>query len=174
MGEGITRQHTISVLVENKFGVLARVAGLFSGRGYNIESLAVNATHDPKVSKMTIVTSGDEDVVEQIDRQLNKLVDVISVTDLASGAFLERELVLLKIGVTSKTRSDIIQLTEIFGGKIVNAHRGELAIELAGNGEKIENFINLMSEFEIIEVVRTGRVAISRNPGPTANYDKTT
>jgi len=172
MKSGNGRQHTISVLVENKFGVLARVAGLFSGRGYNIESLSVNSTHDPEVSKMTIVTSGDESVIEQIDRQLNKLVDVISVTDLASGDFIERELILIKVGVTSKTRSDIIQLTEIFGGKIINAHRNELAIELAGSGEKIANFVNLMSEFDIVEVVRTGRVAISRAPGLTQDYDK--
>jgi len=166
-------QHTISVLVENKFGVLARVAGLFSGRGYNIESLSVNSTHDPEVSKMTIVTSGDEDVIEQIDRQLNKLVDVISVTDLASGDFIERELILIKVSVSSQTRSDIIQLTEIFGGKIINAHKNELAIELSGSGEKIANFINLMSEFDIVEVVRTGRAAISRAPGLTQDYDKT-
>jgi len=172
MAEDKNRQHTISVLVENKFGVLARVAGLFSGRGYNIESLSVNATHDPEVSKMTIVTSGDDDIIEQIDRQLNKLVDVISVTDMGTGHYIERELIIIKVGVTSKTRSDIIQLTEIFGGKIVNAHKNEMAIELAGGGEKIANFINLMSDFEIIEVARTGRVAVSRAPGLTQDYVK--
>ena len=164
------KQHTISVLVENKFGVLARVAGLFSGRGYNIESLAVNATNDPTVSKMTIVTSGDQEIIEQIDKQLNKLIDVIKVTDLAGRNFIERELVLLKVGVTSKNRSEIIQITEIFKGKIVNVHKDELTIELSGDGKKISNFIELISKFKIIEVVRTGRVAISRQPGVTEDY----
>ena len=160
-------QHTISVLVENKFGVLARVAGLFSGRGYNIESLSVNSTHDASISRMTIVTSGDENVIEQIDKQLNKLIDVIKVTDLAASNFIERELILVKVAVTSKNRSDIIQLTKIFGGKIISVHKKELAVELSGNGEKIENFINLLAEYKIIELVRTGRVAISRDPGVT-------
>ena len=166
------KQHTISVLVQNKFGVLARVAGLFSGRGYNIESLSVNSTNDPNISKMTIVTSGDAEIIEQIDKQLNKLIDVLKVTDLATGDFIERELILVKVGVTGKTRSDIIQITEIFGGKIVNVHKNELAIELSGNGEKIRNFVNLLSEFDIIEIVRTGRVAISRQPGLTEDYSK--
>ena len=160
-------QHTISVLVENKFGVLARVAGLFSGRGYNIESLSVNATNDPSVSKMTIVTSGDEEIIEQIDKQLNKLIDVIKVTDLAGRNFIERELILLKVGVTSKNRSEIIQITEIFKGKIVSVHKDELTIELSGDGRKISNFIELIAEFKIIELVRTGRVAISRQSGVT-------
>lgn len=163
-------QHTISVLVENKFGVLARVAGLFSGRGYNIESLSVNATNDPTVSKMTIVTSGDEEIIEQIDKQLNKLIDVIKVTDLAGRNFIERELILLKVRVNSKNRSEIIQITEIFKGKIVSVHKDELTIELSGDGRKIENFIELISEFKIIELVRTGRVAISREPGVTEEY----
>ena len=134
-------QHTISVLVANKFGVLARVAGLFSGRGYNIESLSVNSTDDPTVSKMTIVTSGDEHIIEQIDKQLNKLIDVIKVTDLSSGDFIERELILLKVAVSQKNRSDIIQITEIFKGKIVNVHKNELTIELSGDRKKIVNFI---------------------------------
>ena len=160
-------QHTISVLVENKFGVLARVAGLFSGRGYNIESLSVNSTHDPSISRMTIVTSGDENVIEQIDKQLNKLIDVIKVTDLAATNFIERELVLVKVAVTSKNRSDIIQVTKIFGGKIISVHKNEIAIELSGNGEKINNFINLLAEYKIIELIKTGRVAISRSAGVT-------
>ncbi len=160
-------QHTISVLVENKFGVLARVAGLFSGRGYNIESLSVNSTNDPKVSKMTIVTSGDEEIIEQIDKQLNKLVDVIKVTDLAGQNFIERELILAKIAVNSKNRSELIQIAEIFKGKIVCVYKNEITVELSGDGRKIENFIELLTEFKIIELVRTGRVAISRDPGIT-------
>jgi acetolactate synthase I/III small subunit len=164
------KQHTISVLVENKFGVLARVAGLFSGRGYNIESLSVNATNDPVVSKMTIVTSGADEIIEQIDKQLNKLIDVIKVTELDGQNFIERELILLKVGVTSKNKSEIIQITEIFKGKIVSVHKTEMTIELSGNGRKIANFIKLLSDFNIIEVVRTGRAAIARAPGVTEDY----
>ncbi len=163
-------QHTISILVENKFGVLARVAGLFSGRGYNIESLSVNATADPKISKMTIVTTGDDAVIEQIDKQLNKLIDVIKVTDLTGSEFIERELILVKVKTNSKTRAEIIQITEIFGGKIVSVHHNELGIELAGRSSKVVDFINLMSEFGIIELARTGRVAISRKAGATEDY----
>lgn len=166
----MNKQHTISVLVQNKFGVLSRISGLFSGRGYNIESLSVNKTNDPEVSKMTIVTSGDEAIIEQIDKQLNKLIDVLKVTDLETGNFIERELILIKVAATKKERSEIIQITKIFDGKIVNVHKSELVIELSGKGDKIQNFIDMMSDFEIIELVRTGRVAISRQPGPTEDY----
>ncbi|MFZ2658152.1 MAG: acetolactate synthase small subunit [Victivallales bacterium] len=165
-------QHTISVLVENKFGVLARVAGLFSGRGYNIESLSVNATHDPAVSKMTIVTKGDDAIIEQIDKQLNKLIDVIKVTDLTGSEFIERELMLIKVKAAGKNRAEVIQITEIFNGKIVSVHKSELGIELSGSSQKISDFINMMTEFGIIEIARTGRVAISRNPGATESYSK--
>ncbi|MDD2404777.1 MAG: acetolactate synthase small subunit [Victivallaceae bacterium] len=160
------RKHTISVLVENKFGVLARVAGLFSGRGYNICSLTVNQTHNPKFSQMTIVTSGDEAVLEQINKQLNKLVDVISVNDLTGSDFIESEMVLLKIKATDfEQRSKIIQLVEIFKGKIALVNSEEIGIEIHGHAEKIDNFIDLLSEFEILETARSGRVAISRNIG---------
>lgn len=160
-------QHTISVLVENKFGVLARVAGLFSGRGYNIESLSVNSTNDPSISRMTIVTTGDDEIIEQIDKQLNKLIDVIKVTELVGKNFIERELILIKVKVNTKNRSEVIQITEIFKGKIANVHKNEFTIELSGNGRKIDNFIEIISDYEIIELVRTGRVAISRQPGVT-------
>ncbi len=166
------KQHTISVLLENKFGVLARVAGLFSGRGYNIESLSVNATHDPTVSKMTIVTLGDDAIIEQIDKQLNKLIDVIKVTDLTGSEFIERELMLIKVKATGKNRAEVIQITEIFKGKIVSVHKDELGIELSGPSQKITDFTNMMTEFGIIEIARTGRVAISRNPGATASYSQ--
>ncbi len=166
------KQHTISVLVENKFGVLARVAGLFSGRGYNIESLSVNATHDPKVSKMTIVTVGDDAIIEQIDKQLNKLIDVIKVTDLTGSEFIERELMLIKVKASGKNRAEVIQITEIFQGKIVTVHKDELGIELSGSAQKISDFINMMKEFGIIEIARTGRVAVCRNPGATENYSQ--
>ena len=160
-------QHTISVLVENKFGALARIAGLFSGRGYNIESLSVNVTEDPAISRMTIVTAGDDTIIEQIDKQLSKLIEVIQVADLTGHAFIERELLLVKVKTTSKTRGEVIQITEVFNGHIVGVHRNELSIELSGRAGKIEDFINLMREFGIIEVARTGRVAVSRKPGPT-------
>ena len=162
-------KHTISILVRNQFGVLARVAGLFSGRGYNIDSLCVAEAQDPNYSQMTIVARGDEDILEQINKQLNKLIDVLKVTDLETGNFIERELILVKLGVTTKNRSEIIQITEIFGGKIVNVCKNEIAIELSGKGEKIKNFIELLTEFNIIEIVRTGRVAISRKPGVTTD-----
>lgn len=161
-----SHKHTVSVLVENKFGVLARVAGLFSGRGYNICSLTVNATNDPAVSKMTIVTEGDDSVLEQIGKQLNKLVEVISVTDLTGSQFIERELVLVKVKAeTHSERSEIIQLVELFHGNIVIVNEKELGIEIQGDADRIENFISLIGKFEIIEIARSGRVAISREFG---------
>ena len=160
-------QHTISVLVENKFGVLARVAGLFSGRGYNIESLTVSPTNDTKLSKMTIVTMGDAAVLEQIEKQLNKLIDVIKVTDLTGHSFIERELALVKVKTTGKTRAELMQITEIFQGKIVNVRPDELTIEISGRADKIDAFAKLMDEFGIIELVRSGRVAVTRNRGAT-------
>lgn len=163
-------RHTISVLVENKFGVLARVAGLFSGRGYNIESLSVNSTHDPKISKMTIVTSGDDAIIEQIDKQLNKLIDVIKVTDLTGSEFIARELMLIKIKTNARSRAEIMQITEIFGGKIISVHKDEVGVELSGSPQKLQDYVKLMNEFGIIEIARTGRVAISRNPGATEDY----
>ncbi|HRR06659.1 MAG TPA: acetolactate synthase small subunit [Victivallales bacterium] len=157
------KKHTISVLVENKFGVLARVAGLFSGRGYNIESLSVNTTENPKISRMTIVTSGDDRIIEQIDKQVSKLIDVIKVIDFtSSGNFIERELLLMKVKTTAETRSQIIELVEIFEGKIVCVGIDEIGIELSGRDEKISDFIELVRPFGIIEMSRTGRAAISK------------
>ncbi|MDD5729233.1 MAG: acetolactate synthase small subunit [Victivallales bacterium] len=156
--------HTISVLVENKFGVLARVAGLFSGRGYNITSLTVNETQEPAISQMTIVTQGDDMVIEQIDSQLNKLVDVIKVEDLTNQNFIERELALIKIHVSNNShKSQVIQLVEIFEGKIVTVHKNEFGIELSGRAEKINNFVTLLADFGKIKLARSGRVALSRD-----------
>lgn len=156
-------QHTISVLVENKFGVLARIAGLFSGRGYNIASLTVNATEDPNISKMTIVTNGDSAILEQIDKQLKKLIDVIKVDDLTGSMFIERELALFRIKVESPDKqSQILQLVEIFGGKIVSVGRGEIGIEVSGRSEQVDNFIELARDFGVIEMARSGRVATAR------------
>lgn len=160
-------KHTISVLVANKFGVLSRIAGLFSGRGYNIESLSVNATNDPSISRMIIVTVGDDTVLEQIDKQLNKLIDVLKVSDLTGSNFIEKELVLAKVKASSKNRAEIIQTVEVLGGEIVNVQKNELGISITGTAYKIENFLKLMDEFGLIEVARTGRVAISRSSGAT-------
>ena len=157
------KRHTISILVENKFGVLARVAGLFSGRGYNITSLTVNETQDPNISNMTIVTRGDEAVLEQIEKQLNKLINVIRVDDLTNSRFIERDLVLLKIAVTTaEDRAHIAQLVEIFEGKIVTVTKSSLGVEISGRSDKVDNFIDMVRDFGILEMARSGRVAISR------------
>ena len=160
-------QHIISVLVENKSGVLARIAGLFCGRGYNIDSLTVSPTDHTDMSKMTIVTTGDDAVIEQIEKQLSKLIDVIKVNDLTGSSFIERELALIKIKISKETRSEIVQITEIFGGKIANVHANEITVELSGRGAKVDAFVVLMEPFGIIELTRTGKVAVSRNPGST-------
>ena len=167
-----SQKHTISVMVENKFGVLARIAGLFSGRGYNIDSLTVNHTNDSNVSKMTIVTTGDEAILEQIEKQLKKLVDVIKVTELTGEEFIERELALVKLKAFPANRAEIIQIVEIFGGKIAIVHREELGVEIAGPSVKIDNFLSLVSDFGIIEVARTGSVAVSRAEGATETHSK--
>ena len=154
--------HTISVLVENKFGVLTRVAGLFSGRGYNIDTLNVGPTQDPKLSRMTIVTHGDESTIEQIIKQLNKLPDVIKVQDFAAGESVGRELVLIKVGVDSKTRPEVMQIADIFRAKIVDVQPKSLSIEITGNESKVEKFISLMNTFEVNEITRTGQIALPR------------
>ena len=155
-------QHTISVLVENKFGVLTRVAGLFSGRGYNIDSLNVAPTHDSTASRMTIVTHGDESTVEQIIKQLNKLPDVLKVQDFRGGEHVDRELVLVKVAVDSKTRAEVMQITDIFRAKIVDVQPKSLAIEITGNESKVEKFLELMKTFGVQELARTGKVAMPR------------
>jgi acetolactate synthase-1/3 small subunit len=156
-------RHTISVLVENKFGVLTRVAGLFSGRGYNIDTLNVGPTHDPSMSRMTIVTRGDDATLEQIVKQLNKLVEVLKVQDFREGEFVDRELVLVKVEVDSKTRAEVMQVTDIFRAKIVDVQPKNLTIEITGNESKVEKFLDLMKTFGIVELTRTGKVALARN-----------
>lgn len=156
-------QHIISVLVENKFGVLTRVAGLFSGRGYNIHSLNVAPTHDATLSRMTIVTNGDEDTIEQIVKQLNKLVEVLKVEDFgADEVHVDRELALIRIRTTPDTRTEAIQMSQIFRAKIVDVQTDSLTLEVTGNEGKIEKFIELMKHFGIQEITRTGRIAMSR------------
>jgi len=155
-------RHTISVLVENKFGVLTRVAGLFSGRGYNIDSLNVAPTHDLTASRMTIVTRGDDATVEQIVKQLNKLPDVLKVTDFDEGEYVDRELVLVKVSVDSKARAEVMQITDIFRAKIVDVQAKTLSIEITGDESKVEKFIELMKAFGVLDLTRTGRVALPR------------
>src|SRR3989440_10748131 len=155
-------RHTISVLVENKFGVLRRVAGLFSGRGYNIDTLNVAPTADPTASRMTIVTRGDDATLEQIVKQLNKLADIMKVQDFREGEYVDRELVLVKVGVDSKTRAEVMQITDIFRAKIVDVQPKTLTIEITGNESKIDKFLDLMKTFGITELTRTGNVAMGR------------
>jgi acetolactate synthase-1/3 small subunit len=149
-------------LVENKFGVLTRVAGLFSGRGYNIDSLNVAPTHDATASRMTIVTHGDESTVEQIVKQLNKLPDVLKVQEFSATDSVDRELVLVKVSVDSKSRAEVMQLTDIFRAKIVDVQSKSLTIEITGNESKVEKFIGLMQPFGLLDLTRTGKAAMPR------------
>ena len=155
-------RHTLSVLVENKFGVLARTAGLFSGRGFNIDTLNVAPTQDPTTSRMTIVVKGDDAVLEQVTKQLNKLVDVIKVQDFRDGEYVDRELVLIKVGVDAKTRSEVMQICDIFRAKIVDVAQKALTVEITGNESKISAFLDLMEPFGIRDITRTGKVAMPR------------
>jgi len=156
-------RHTISLLVENKFGVLARIAGLFSCRGYNIESLTVGETEDPTISRMTIVVDAlDERVLEQIIKQLNKLIDVIKVSDLTEEERVERELALIKLNATSSTRSDIIQLVDIFRAKIVDVSQSAITVEITGDKEKVDGFLRIVKPYGIKEIARTGIVSVVR------------
>lgn len=155
-------EHVISVLVENHFGVLAHIAGLFSGRGFNIDSLAVGETQEPTISRMTIVVNGDDNVVEQILKQLNRLVDVISVQDLTEQKFVERELMLIKVKTTAKSRSEVIEIADVFRAKIVDVHHSSLTIEAAGSGDKLAALLDLLKPYDIKEIVRTGRIGLAR------------
>ena len=155
-------RHTISVLVENEFGVLSRVAGLFSGRGFNIESLTVAETLDPTVSRMTIVTSGNDQIIEQILKQLNKLISVIKVIDLTDTDTVDRELVLIKVNAEAETKPEVLRLVDIFRAKIVDVAPRCYTIEMTGDEEKINALVQLLKPIGIREIVRTGRVAIAR------------
>jgi acetolactate synthase I/III small subunit len=155
-------RHAISVLVENKAGVLARIANLFSARGYNIDSLAVGETEDSSISRMTIIVRGDERILEQIEKQLNKLVDVIRVSDFIETEHLERDLILVKVTADKNTRSEILQIVDIFRAKIVDVGSNSLIIEMTGNEDKIKAFVEIIKPFGIKEMVRTGIVAMAR------------
>ncbi len=155
-------RHTISVLVENKFGVLTRVAGLFSGRGYNIDSLNVAPTQDPTTSRKTIVTRGADAPVDQFVKQLNKQVNVMHVHDFREGEAVDRELVLVKVSVDSKTRAEVMQITDIFRAKIVDVQAKSLTIEVTGDESKVEKLLSLLKTFGIVDLTRTGKVALPR------------
>lgn len=171
-GNGITEKYcTLSVLVANKPGVLSRVSSLFSRRGYNIDSLTVGVTENPEISRMTIVVHGDEHVIEQVTKQLNKLIDTIKVVDISAQDAVDRELALLKVAADAKTRSEIIQIVDIFRAKIVDVSAKSIIIEITGSGDKIDALEELMRPFGIKEMVRTGKVALVRGPKLT-QFDK--
>ncbi|MBI5587096.1 MAG: acetolactate synthase small subunit [Deltaproteobacteria bacterium] len=157
-------RHTISVLVTNEFGVLSRISGLFSGRGFNIESLSVAETMDPHISRMTIVTSGDEKVLEQINKQLNKLVNVIKVYDFTGEEHIERELALIKVSANPENRAEILSVVDIFRAKVVDVSPRSYTVEITGDEEKIRAITELLRPFGIKEIVRTGRIAMARSP----------
>jgi acetolactate synthase-1/3 small subunit len=155
-------RHTISVLVENKFGVLARISGLFSGRGFNIHTLNVAPTHDPKISRVTAVVRGDDAVLDQITKQLKKLINVIEVHDFKRGQAVSRELILVKVKANAENRSELIQICELFRAKIINVQHEDLVAELTGDEGKITAFLSLIEKFGILELGRTGNLAMHR------------
>ncbi|MBE7444542.1 MAG: acetolactate synthase small subunit [Planctomycetia bacterium] len=155
-------RHVICLLVENKVGVLARITGLISGRGFNIDSLAVGETENPALSRMTIVVRGDDAILEQVRKQLGKIIDIIKVIDFTSEAFVERDLMLLKVNVPAGKRGEIIEIVEIFRGKIIDVSPRDIVIEIAGVEDKLEAMINLLRTYGIKELVRTGNIAIGR------------
>ncbi len=155
-------RHIISILIENESGALSRVAGLFSARGYNIESLTVAPTEDTSLSRMTVVTYGNDTVIEQITKQLNKLIDVVKLIDLAETVHIERELMLLKVKTSPETREEIRRTTDIFRGKIIDVTAGSYVVEMTGPSDKLDAFIATLDKAAIIEVVRSGATGISR------------
>jgi acetolactate synthase-1/3 small subunit len=155
--------HTLAVLVENHPGVLIRVAGLFTRRGYNIDSLTVCQTEDPDVSRMTIVVNGDEQVIEQVRNQLSKLVIVHTVTDLTEESVVDRELALVRIEVSAETRSVVLQTVEVFRGRVVDMGTSNITVELTGDTEKIDAFVHAIGPYGLLELVRTGKIAILRS-----------
>jgi acetolactate synthase-1/3 small subunit len=156
-------RHTLGVLVENQPGVLSRVTGLFSGRGFNIESLTVAETIDPEISRITLVTSGNEQIMEQIIKQLRKLVNVIRVIDFREVDFVDREMALIKVKAEATTRAEALRIVDIFRGKVVDVSPTSYTIEVTGDGNKIGAIIDLLQHLGIVEIVRTGKAAIARS-----------
>jgi acetolactate synthase-1/3 small subunit len=162
MGGFMEREHTIAAVVENKSGVLAHIAGLFSGRGFNIRELSVGETENREYSRMTIVVRGDDQIIEQVQKQLNKFIDVIKVVDLTNMPAVHRELILIKIKAQPNNRQELFQIAEVFKGKVVDISHESLTLEVTGITVKIEALISLLKPFGIVEIARTGRVSISR------------
>jgi len=155
-------KHTISVLLLNKPGVLSRVTGLFSGRGFNIESLCVAATIEPSVSCLTLVTHGEDNIIEQITKQLHKLIDVIKVVDISGTDFVEREMVIIRVKAEAHTRAEVLRVIDIFRGKVVDVSPRSYAVELTGSANKIKAVIDILKPIGIQEIVRTGTIAMAR------------
>lgn len=156
------KKHTISILVENKFGALNRIVGLFSARGYNIDSISVGTSEDDSIARVTIVSKGDDDVIEQIIKQLNKLIDVTKVVDLTYDSFVERELILVKVAANRNSRSELMQISEIFRSKIIDISPRSITIEATGSEQKVDAMIKMLEPFGVKEIARTGRVALKR------------
>ncbi len=157
-------KHIISALVQNEPGVLAHISTLFAGRGFNIDSLAVGETEDPAVSRMTVAVQGDEQILEQVVKQLRKLITVLKVQDFSGRDFVERDLMLIKVNAPSGRRSEIIELVTLFRGRVVDVSASEVMVELSGPEKKLEAFISLVRPFGIKELCRTGRIALARGP----------
>jgi acetolactate synthase-1/3 small subunit len=155
-------KHTITVLVENEFGVLTRIAGLFSARGYNIESLNVAPTLDATMSRMTLVTRGDERVIEQIKKQLNKLIPVIKTEDLTHQSHMEREMMLIKVKATANTRAEVLRMAEVFRANVVDVSETSYSLEITGKAHKLDAFLRMLEPHGIIEMTRTGPVGMRR------------
>jgi acetolactate synthase-1/3 small subunit len=156
------KNHTISVLLQNKPGVLSRVTGLFSGRGYNIESLCVAETLDPGISCLTLVSKGDEQIIEQITKHLHKLIDVIKVTDISEKEYVEREMVLIRVKAEAHTRAEVLRVIDIFRGKVVDVSAKSYAVEVTGPASKIQAVIDILRPIGIKEIIRTGTIAMAR------------
>ncbi len=159
-------RHIISLLLENESGALSRVAGLFSARAYNIESLSVAPTDDPSLSRMTVVTNGTEEIIEQISKQLNKLIDVVKLIDMTADVHVERELMLIKVSAVDEERDEVKRLADIFNGRVIDVTDRTFTIEITGKGDKLNAFVAALSSITILEVVRSGSIGISR--GETA------
>lgn len=157
------QKHTIGVLVENQPGVLSRVVGLFSGRGFNIESLTVAETHEPGISRITLVTTGDQHIIEQIIKQLNKLINIIKVIDFRETEFVDREMVLIKVHAEADTRAEILRITDIFRAKVVDVSPHYYTLLVTGDDEKISAILQLVEQIGIVELCRTGKVALARS-----------
>ena len=159
-------KHTFSVVVENKFGVLARIATIIAGRGFNIDSLAVGETEDPTTSRMTIVVDGDDRTIDQIKKQLNRVVDVITVQDLTKGEFIDREIMLVRVAVTAKTRPEVMSIAESLKAKVDDVGVKSVVLQIVGDAAKIHTALELLKPFGIKEIVRTGRIALAREVQP--------